>query len=46
GGHATVIRGATDQPVFQPEPAALAALTGGLKAQFDPRGIFNPGVMG
>jgi len=44
-GHATLIRG-TGQPVFQPEPAPVAALTAGLRAQFDPRGIFNAGLMG
>lgn len=50
GGHATLIR-ADDTwragiPVFQPEPAPLAALTRGLRAKFDPRGILNPGLMG
>ncbi|WP_028029258.1 FAD-binding protein [Gemmobacter nectariphilus] len=44
-GHATLIRG-TGQPVFQPEPAPVAALTAGLRAEFDPRGIFNAGLMG
>lgn len=44
-GHGTLIRG-TGGPVFQPEPAPVAALTAGLRAQFDPRGILNRGLMG
>ena len=44
-GHATLVRGHADVPVFQPEPAALAALSQGLRAKFDPRGILNPGIM-
>ncbi|WP_108815488.1 FAD-binding protein [Loktanella sp. Alg231-35] len=44
-GHATLIRGIADVPVFQPEPPALATLTKGLRAKFDPRGILNPGIM-
>jgi glycolate oxidase FAD binding subunit len=43
-GHATLMRGAT-AAVFEPEPAPIAALSAGLRAQFDPRGIFNPGRM-
>jgi glycolate oxidase FAD binding subunit len=48
-GHATLIR-ATEEtrarlPAFQPEPAPIAALSRGLRAQFDPRGILNPGLM-
>ncbi|WP_432450700.1 glycolate oxidase subunit GlcE [Aliiroseovarius marinus] len=50
GGHATLMR-ATAQtrarvPVFQPEPAPVAALSRGLRNKFDPRGILNPGLMG
>ena len=50
GGHATLVR-APDAvraavPVFQPEPAPLAAISAGLRAKFDPRGILNPGLMG
>jgi len=49
-GHATLIRGASESraslPVFQPEPAPLAALSQGLRAKFDPRGVLNPGLMG
>ena len=32
-------------PVFEPQPAALAALSARLKEQFDPQGILNPGRM-
>ncbi len=50
GGHATLIKGdaglRAQVPVFQPEPAPLAALTRGLREKFDPRGILNPGLMG
>ncbi|MEL6617844.1 MAG: glycolate oxidase subunit GlcE [Pseudomonadota bacterium] len=49
GGHATLIKGAEDLrasvPVFQPEPRPVADLTAALRAQFDPRGILNPGLM-
>ncbi|MCC5992617.1 MAG: FAD-binding protein [Rhodobacteraceae bacterium] len=49
-GHATLIRASEATrarlPVFQPEPAAVAALAQGLRARFDPRGILNPGLMG
>lgn len=46
GGHATLIKGTADVPVFHPEKAALAAVSAGLRAKFDPRGILNTGVMG
>ncbi len=49
-GHATLIRASDDMRAkvarFQPEPAPLAAISAGLRAQFDPRGIFNQGLMG
>ena len=49
-GHATLIRGAGETraslSVFHLEPAPLAALSQGLRAKFDPRGILNPGLMG
>jgi glycolate oxidase FAD binding subunit len=49
GGHATLMRGSpalrTAISPFQPQPPALAALSQRLKAQFDPRGILNPGRM-
>lgn len=44
-GHATRIRGA-GAGAFPPELPPIAALTAGLRAQFDPRGILNPGRMG
>ncbi|MBC7142723.1 MAG: FAD-binding protein, partial [Rhodobacteraceae bacterium] len=49
-GHATLIR-ASDETrrriaPFQPEPPALAAISAGLRARFDPKGILNPGLMG
>ena len=45
GGHATLWRGA-DDPAFPPEATPVAALSRGLRAKFDPRGIFNRGLMG
>ncbi|MEF2070154.1 glycolate oxidase subunit GlcE [Consotaella sp. CSK11QG-6] len=50
GGHATLVR-ASDAaraaiPVFQPQAGPLAALTGRLKDQFDPKGVLNPGRLG
>ncbi len=50
GGHATLIKGPddlrADVSVFQPEAPAVAALAQGVRAKFDPKGIFNPGLMG
>jgi len=48
-GHATLMR-APDAvraavPVFEPATPGVAALNKGVKAQFDPRGILNPGRM-
>jgi glycolate oxidase FAD binding subunit len=49
GGHATLVRAsdATRRALgaFQPEPAALAALSRRVKASFDPNGVLNPGRM-
>ena len=49
GGHATLVRAdeATRAaiPVFQPEPAAVAALSKRVKASLDAKGILNPGRM-
>lgn len=50
GGHATLVR-ASDKTraavdVFEPEAAPVAALTARLRAEFDPKGILNPGRMG
>ena len=48
-GHATLIRGSAETRrrlgVFHPEAAGVAKLTAGLRAQFDPKGIFNPRLM-
>jgi glycolate oxidase FAD binding subunit len=50
GGHATLVRASPAQraalAVFEPQAPALAALSARLKAQFDPKGILNPGRMG
>jgi len=50
GGHATLIKGPEDLrrdvASFQPEAAPLAALSAGLRARLDPRGILNSGLMG
>ncbi|WP_188671566.1 FAD-binding protein [Neptunicoccus cionae] len=45
GGHATLVRGQGCGPVFHPEPAPVAALSKSVRAQFDPRGILNAGIM-
>lgn len=44
-GHATLVRG-TGQPRFHPETPVNAQLAAGLRAKFDPKGMFNPGLMG
>ena len=50
GGHATLVRAPeaarASVPVFQPQPAALAALASRVKESFDPKRLFNPGRMG
>ena len=50
GGHATLVKASAQcrahVPVFHPQPSGLAALSGRLKAQFDPENILNPGRMG
>ena len=49
-GHATLVRASRETRaqlgMFHPEPAPLAAISKGLRAKFDPRGILNPGLMG
>jgi len=49
GGHATLVRAADEVraavPVFQPQPAALAALSERLRAQMDPKAVLSPGRM-
>lgn len=50
GGHATLIKGdealRRTTPVFQPQAPALARISAGLRAKFDPQNILNPGLMG
>ena len=50
GGHATLVRASAATrmtvPVFEPQPPALATLSARLKAEFDPKGVLNPGRMG
>ncbi|MDW4498976.1 FAD-binding protein [Sulfitobacter sp. D35] len=47
-GHATLMRAAPETRarlgVLPPEPPGIARLSEGLRARFDPRGIFNPGL--
>ena len=48
-GHATLVR-ASDAAQARwgrchPEPAAVARLSAGLRARFDPRGVFGGSVM-
>lgn len=49
-GHATLVRADSETKArlgrFHPRPAPLAAIEARLRARFDPRGIFNPGLMG
>jgi glycolate oxidase FAD binding subunit len=49
GGHATLVRAPTAiraaVDVFEPQAAALAALTKRVKESFDPKGVLNPGRM-
>ncbi|MFT7592810.1 MAG: glycolate oxidase FAD binding subunit [Paracoccaceae bacterium] len=48
-GHATLVRASDDTKarlgMFQPQSPPLEAISAGLRARFDPRGIFNPGLM-
>lgn len=49
GGHATLVRGSErlrrEIEPFEPQPAALHALTARIKRSFDPKGVLNPGRM-
>ncbi len=46
GGHATLYRGANKAGgVFEPPDSVTMRVHRGLKAAFDPKGIFNPGRM-
>ncbi len=48
-GHATLVRASTEARarwgLFHPEPAAVTALSEGLRRKFDPAGILNRGLM-
>ena len=48
-GHATLVRAEETTKArlgrFQPEAPGVARLTAGLRARFDPKGLFNPGLM-
>ncbi|WP_166418887.1 FAD-binding protein [Cochlodiniinecator piscidefendens] len=44
-GYSTLVRGDAF-PSFEPENAIVTRLSEGLRQKFDPRGIFNPGLMG
>ncbi len=49
-GHATLVRGGPetigDVGRFHPETGSVSALTQAIRQKFDPRGFFNPGLMG
>ena len=49
-GHATLVRADANTLAqlgrFEPETVAISALTRGIRQKFDPRGVFNPGLMG
>ncbi|XDA98379.1 FAD-binding protein [Sulfitobacter sp. LCG007] len=49
-GHATLMRAATEVKarlgVLHPEPPGVERLAAGLRARFDPRGLFNRGLAG
>lgn len=48
-GHMTLVRASDEMrvqiPVFHPQPRPLQQATDGLRRQFDPREILNPGLM-
>lgn len=50
GGHATLVRASAEQrqseAIFQPENAAVAAISKRIREQFDPSGKFHTGRMG
>ncbi|NHQ75420.1 glycolate oxidase subunit GlcE [Roseovarius gahaiensis] len=45
-GHATMIRGADAGPAFHPLDPTVQSLHHALRQKFDPRGLFNPSLMG
>jgi glycolate oxidase FAD binding subunit len=42
-GHATRLRGDEDSPAAEPDTPGVSAIASGLRAVFDPRGIFSSG---
>ncbi len=46
GGHATLVRGGSAEGAFHPSKPGVAAIEAGLRQRFDPKGLFNPGLMG
>ena len=46
GGHATLVRGTCAGGAFHPAHPEVAAIEAGLRQRFDPKGLFNPGLMG
>ena len=50
GGHSTLLKAPDgmrqEVSTFQPSTPAVAAIEAGLRARFDPKGLFNPGLMG
>ncbi|MDF3414738.1 FAD-binding protein [Sulfitobacter sp. M57] len=48
-GHATIVRADSETKarfgVFHPQTPGVARLSAGLRARFDPKGLFNPGLM-
>jgi glycolate oxidase FAD binding subunit len=50
GGHARLVRASRAvravTPAFEPETPAVSALAARLREKFDPKAIFNPGLMG
>lgn len=48
-GHATIVKASEETRatlgVFQPEAAGVAKITAGLRARFDPKGLFSAGLM-
>ena len=49
-GHATLMRASSDTMQtlvrFHPEPTPIAKISADLRARFDPKGLFNSGLMG
>lgn len=44
-GHAMLVRGSAE-PAFHPQNKLVTEIEQGLRQKFDPKGIFNPGIMG